>query len=75
MEDVERRPADKGESETDFTDAEKWEEQLEEGAPAPVEQMLHVAEPVTEMLDDETDVAEDALDEEQRAELEWRIGE
>lgn len=62
-------------SSDDFTDPEKFEEELEDGTPGPEEQILHLYEPVTEMLDDETELAEDALDEEQRADIEWRIGE
>jgi hypothetical protein len=59
----------------DFTDAERFEEEFEDGRPALEERILHLSEPVTEMLDDETELAEDALDEEQRADIEWRIGE
>ena len=74
LENLEPRPAGERASE-DSTDAEKWAEEIEDGTSGPEEQILHLSEPVTEMLDDETEVDEHVLDEEQREELEWRIDE
>lgn len=57
----------------DEMEPEDLEEQLEDGTSGPEEESLHLDEPVTEMLDDETEMVEEALDEDQRAELEYGL--